>query len=118
MWTSDGHHTPTSVEVPLPVDRPWEDTHWERPEPKQRSFFILDRFTESVRVVFSSNDFIVKGSEVSCGFGSNCGTLRYDGLPLLTPVQRTFILFHSETTRQAESKAMGRSSEIMDTGRV
>ncbi|WVR06048.1 hypothetical protein IAU60_003076 [Kwoniella sp. DSM 27419] len=53
--------TSTSLAPPSPsLDDPWPQP----PKPSPRTFFILDRFTDTSRIMYASNDVIVNGSRL------------------------------------------------------
>lgn len=39
------------------------EREWPRPEPIHRTLFLLDRFTDAVRILFASNELIVGESD-------------------------------------------------------
>lgn len=45
----------------IDIDHPWPKP----PKPTPRTFYIMDRFTDSSRVMYVSNDVILNGSSVS-----------------------------------------------------
>ncbi|RSH80579.1 uncharacterized protein EHS24_009161 [Apiotrichum porosum] len=47
---------------------PWmldPESEWPRPEPIHRTLFLLDRFTDAVRIMFASNELIVGESDAA-----------------------------------------------------
>ncbi|WWC66225.1 uncharacterized protein I206_100126 [Kwoniella pini CBS 10737] len=56
---SSPHSTSISLSPP-PMDYPWPAPH----KPSSRTFFILDRFTDTSRVMYVSNDVIINGSRL------------------------------------------------------
>ncbi|WVW82501.1 hypothetical protein I302_104512 [Kwoniella bestiolae CBS 10118] len=51
----------TSISLsPPPIDHPWPTPH----KPSPRTFFIIDRFTDTSRIMYISNDVIINGSRL------------------------------------------------------
>ncbi|BEJ13446.1 hypothetical protein CspHIS471_0306200 [Cutaneotrichosporon sp. HIS471] len=62
--TTPGSRSPTASPIPrtpLP-DKPWEE-NWVRAPPSPRTFFLLDRFTDTARIMFVSNRLLVSAAQ-------------------------------------------------------
>ncbi|CAK9783186.1 hypothetical protein CC85DRAFT_263927 [Cutaneotrichosporon oleaginosum] len=56
--TPPGSRSPTASPLPPNPRKPWE-SDWVRAPPSPRTFFLLDRFTDTARIMFASNTLLV-----------------------------------------------------------